>query len=945
MSYTSNLKKMVDLPVWELLNQAPITNTAISAMTTVEDGSHKFIYYVVGSAFYRYDVEGDVWQQLASPNIAPSGLANLRVTMNRGFHGRVVSATSSTVRIPSLLGKKFDGKKIRILQGTGVGQERTLTHVSDTTHDFGVITAATTSALTDSTKKWKINQWAGYMVGITFGTDATQYKKVLANDATNLYFYDANLMPQDPWNNQPFQANTPYALPVTTAGAQSHYTIFSSVFSVDTNWIVTPDSSSMFTLVTGGIYLFSSFGSNAFISLQYYDILHDQWQTKTTPRSLIGAALTQDATIERTGKFGTAFLSGTATGGAARTLTSSGLTLTPNRFRNYRILITGGTGVGQNRRILCHTAATFTAAKPWDIVPDATSTFEVWGDYDKIYMLGNGNATMLAYSPENDYWMQGLPFDDGVAAAISARYKDWVPFGVGTGIRLVAGVTAINPVPTVAGSNYVVGDLLTCSVGGTGAQVIVTSVGAGGAVTGLALANAGLATGFTVGTGKATTGGTGTLCTIEITAVGAVCKVTLASNHFLRTGDPITIAGCSEAAYNTTSNILCVTGLATFDIATTATASMMASTSQNTTVIVDASKNWTVNEHAGKLVHLCVAGTEPTSQVRWIVSNTATTLTVATITNAVNGTSKYVIYDSKAFGVDIQYKQPERARDGFATGGSTTTLVDSTKNWMNNQWAGYRMRVEAGTGFGSGIISIISNTATTLTYATQSFTPDATTFYEIADSWGLATAGSTTSVTEATTKNWIVNQWGGKRVRITGGTNLGQEATVQSNTATALTTGTITAPDATSTYCIYGIPARGAGIQALWLWGLSVPEIRGKFILVPRGGASNTADIYDITTGTWTYGYHFSPQQETFTTGSMYAYDGHNTIYFHKDATGRIFSFNFVTEVQRGALQLTDLHGAALIGNRMEIIETEDGLDFLYLMGHSTTKMYRALLF
>ena len=198
MSYTSNLKKTVDLPVWELINQAPVATSAVSAMTTVEDGSHKFIYYLVGSAFYRYDVDGDSWQQLASPNVTPTGLVNLRVTMNRGFHGRVISAASSSVQIPSLLGKKFSGKKIRILQGTGSGQERTLTHVSDTIHDFGVITGTTASTLVDTLKKWKINQWAGYMVGCTFGTNTTQYKKVLYNDATTLYFQDANLQPHDP---------------------------------------------------------------------------------------------------------------------------------------------------------------------------------------------------------------------------------------------------------------------------------------------------------------------------------------------------------------------------------------------------------------------------------------------------------------------------------------------------------------------------------------------------------------------------------------------------------------------------------------------------------------------------------------------------------------------------------------------------------------------------
>ena len=61
--------------------------------------------------------------------------------------------------------------------------------------------------------------------------------------------------------------------------------------------------------------------------------------------------------------------------------------------------------------------------------------------------------------------------------------------------------------------------MLTCAVGGAGAQVIVTSITTGGAVTGLELFSAGTGTGYTTGTGQAITGGTGTSCTIEITAV------------------------------------------------------------------------------------------------------------------------------------------------------------------------------------------------------------------------------------------------------------------------------------------------------------------------------------------------------------------------------------------------------------------------------------------
>ncbi len=948
MAFSNNLKRQVDLPVWEWCRFAPTGNTGVSGFTTTEDGDTRYIYYIVASFFYRYDTYADTWMQLATPNIAPTTTLSMRMTMNRGYHGRVISATASTVTIPGLRGKVFNGKKLKILQGAGQGQEKTLSFVSENIHDSGIITSVSAGAnyIADSTKKWKINQWAGYMLGITYGTNNTQYKKILYNDATILYISDANLQPHDPWNNQAYQANAPYVVPSVSAGSQSHYTIFSSTYSVGTDWDTTPNNTSFFTTLTGGIYLVSSASTAPFFSLQYYDIAHDQWQTKTVPQGLILAAAGTDLVMERTGKFGTAFISGTATSVDSRNLTDSSQALTPNRYKNYRILITSGTGIGQNRRILNHTATTFYIPRPWDITPDATSTYEIWADFDRIYITGNASSSMYAYSPENDYWMQGQAFDDGIVNNMAVKLSNWMPFGISSGTRIASGVRAVNTTPTAGGTNYVVGDVLTCSVGGTGATVIVTSITTGGAVTGIELVNAGVTTGFTTGTGKATTGGTGTGCTIEITSVGVTVKVTTATSHFLRTGDTVTVSGCSDATYNTSMTILCVNGLTTFDIVTTAAASMAATSSQSTTVVVDSTKSWTINEHVGKIIDINVAGTGPTSQKRWITANTATTITVATIVAGVNGTSKYVIYDSKSFAADTQYKQPEKSRDGFATGGSTTTLIDSTKNWNINQWAGYKMRIESGTGFGSGVITITSNTATTLTYTTQTFTPDATSFYEIADTWGLVTAGNTTSLAEGSSfKNWTTNQWAGKKVKITAGTNLGQEATVSSNTSGTLTTGTISAPDTTSTYCILGIPSRGAGTQLIWLWGTTDSTSKGKFMLCPRGGASNTADIYDITTGTWNYGYFFSPQQETFTTGSMYAYDGVDTVYMQKDATARVYSYNVTTNELASLGTAPYGHGTAVIGNRMEIVETSEGIKYLYMMRHSGTELWRTLIF
>ena len=115
----------------------------------------------------------------------------------------------------------------------------------------------------------------------------------------------------------------------------------------------------------------------------------------------------------------------------------------------------------------------------------------------------------------------------------------------------------------------------------------------------------------------------------------------------------------------------------------------------------------------------------------------------------------------------------------------------------------------------------------------------------------------------------------------------------------------------------------------------------------PRGSASNTADIYNINTGRWTYGYFFSPQAELPTTGSSYAYDGEDTIYFTKTATGvnpRIFAYNITTNSVTGGGQISDTDLAATIGNRMEIIKTADNIKFMYWLQNTGTKMFRAML-
>lgn len=945
MAYTNNNRKGVHPNVWGWTRTFPASSSATSAWCAGDKHNERYIYYLAGStSFWRYDTWTDTFQQLASPTTGITTAVSLQYASYEGFRGNCLGATANTIDLTSVGGKAFKDKIIRITAGTGEGQERTITDVSDPiVYDNGIITATNTSSITDSTKKWKINQYIGYQVRIVYGTGQSQIRNVLYNNETTLYFYDANYQQLEPWRNTQFVSTAPYAVPVTTAGSQAHYHIEKATATVDSAWTTTPDFSSSYVVMTGGIFMMTSTTAAPWSYLQYYDVATDTWTYKTSTSGLHVAAIGTDFEIEKTGEVSGRFANGTTTSSGTKSLVAVE-TLQLDRWANYQLRIVGGTGVGQRRRIDGNNTTTFFVNKPWTVAPDATSLWEVWPNSSRLYFMGNGSASVLKYDKEYDLWFRGQMIDSGQANNMSVKFSGQETFALSSATRNTAGITAVASAPTAGGTGYLVGDILTVSTGGTLGKVRVTDTLAG-VVTAVEIYACGI--NYTTGTGKTTTGGTGTGCTINITSIGTVGRITTVQNHNIAVGDQITIAGCTESAWNTTSTVVATDSLTTLDIVTTATATAAASNSQSTTVLVDSTKNWPVNGLVGMVVQIQTAGFNGTHQTRRIISNTATTITVATITAATNGTSRYVITEPAAFGKAIQNKSIGKTNFGFATGGTATTLVDSSKSWLPNQWNGYRLRVLSGTGEGSEVV-ISGNTTNTLTLTTPGFTPDATTKYLIMDSFGLATAvtNTTNATITDTTKNWPVNLWAGKRLVIVAGAGAGQEITITSNTATVITTSGVftTAPDTTSVYCILEVPARSTGIKPLWVYGNADTASAGKYIVCHRGGASNIFDRYDITEETWEVTVAATPQTVTLTTGTQYAYDGANRIYFQKDSTGYVYYLDTDSLIVGGCGQAPYSQGTAILGNRMEILTTDDGLKVLYLMRNTGAETWKLLL-
>lgn len=961
MPVTSNLKKQVDLPIYEWMRPIPVATAATSAMTAINTPSNRFIYYIGATFLYRYDTFADSWHQLANPPLTVANLVEVRYNPSLGHYGQAIGpgTGNNTIEMAGFCGEPLVGYKIRILSGKGAGQERTITNVSDSiVHDRGVVTTASTSTVTDAStgvnaKQWRINQYKGYQVRIDHGAGINQIREILSNTANGLVIYDTSWHVVTPWWGAIFPATTS-----STAATFTNYQIESHIVTVDSPWEIQPDASSKFVILSGGIVCVTSVGSAPFFYIQYYDVISDVWYQKSTQSNLLPTTLGTDISFETFNEAIGPIASGVSTSTNLRALYNTGVSMETGRYANFELRIKNGPASGQVRTILTNTSSGFYLVKDFDVLPNQNSNYEIYPDVGKIYLIGNGAATMYQYSIDSDQWTPSKQFDYGVARNISYFSSGNEPIGISSITRNTNGIFTINTIPISGGTGYLRDQILTIAGGTTNGTARISSVGISGQVLSVELES--LGAGYTSTGGKTTTvsplGGAG--CAIEITSTGDIGVVTTAIAHNAKLGDNIYITGCTGAThevYNGYKTVMGLTSSTVFNISGVFPSTTALSDAQSTTRLVDVNKNWISGEHIGKLVQI-TSSVPPnsTAQTRRISDNTRNSLTFATATAPVNGTSKYVIHDVKPFATErgIGARRLNVGRAGIATGGTNTSLVDSTKNWDPFYWSnttpagagntGRKVRIVAGTGSGSEMI-ILSNSNNTLFFAPQSFVPDATSVYVIMENFGTATGGSATTLID-TTQNWPTNYWVNKRVKFTSGTGQSNEYTITANTQTTLTFAAGTAPDTTTTYVILEGPAKGAGIHIDYITNASDSALNHRYLHFFYGGVTALMSRYNIMTEQIDIFTPF-PFTETLTTGSMYAYDGGDRIYFTKDATGRIMYYDIVKNIIVPCSTVPYGMSTAIIGNRMEIIQTEDGLKYLYIMRHSSQEFWRTLLY
>lgn len=935
MALNNTLRTQVDLPVWEWLRFAPANSSAISCSCAADNSLYhpvhgRYIYYLIANAsFWRYDTWTDTYLQLSSPPYAPTTASSMRFAGSYGYYGRTISATTNTITTSTHYGEVLKGYDIKIMSGTGAGQQRTITGVSEVSIlDTGVATSFTSSTssiqIIDSTKNWSINQWVGYQVRVNFGGGISQVRKVLYNNATTLTLGDVNKFAENTYDAMAPLATT-YS---STAGAQTIYSIEAATITVDSNWTTTPDATSRFMVHSGGIFLYT----NATGIAAYYDIVADTWYyrsitnlTSTTPT---------DITIERQSDTATVWEKGIATSGSTTTLVDSAKSWTTNQWAGFFVRIFSGTGENQLRRVTSNTSTTLTWSST-GTAPDGTSRYIIEG-------LDAGTAT------------------SGASTSITDSSKSWttnrwsnmmVTITAGTGIgqsRSIVSNTSTamtvtppwttNPDST---STYRIqgdSDKLFIAFGGQ-SNLFIHNLDSD-TMTNSRRLDSGL-----VRQGSAQYGSDPAVAIASTARTGTTATVTTVNNHNFRTGQTVTHAGATGAdgsLYNISAVITATaTNTYTYTMAGTPTANAVFN-SLSTTVLVDAAKNWTTNQWAGFIVYMNTNQTTPgtaanTAQSFQIASNTSNTLTFTAIGTAPgNGISRYVIARPQALG-SLTY--------GIATGTHSTSVLQDTNISSfsgTGSVSGTTLTITAVSAGYLGIGSLVAGTSVTANSVVVAYGPNT--------AGGVGTyilsASSTASSTAITSTGWVVNLWAGRRVKITAGTGATQEFTVSSNTANALTfTAAGTAPvSASTTYSILGNVARGLGIELNWNSGQSNLSKRGLYLIIPRGGALFGFDRLNMSTDQWD-NMTITPQIETLTTGSMYAYDGDSRIYFTKEVTLRCYYLDIDTNTLHGAGVYPYVAGTVILGNRMEIFQTPDKLKYLWLNRHSNPECFRCLLF
>lgn len=186
------------------------------------------------------------------------------------------------------------------------------------------------------------------------------------------------------------------------------------------------DATSTYLLMTGRFWFWNA-GTASTFGLRYFDYATMTWSGALDENLAATATWGTDGKMVGTSSLvGGVFATGTATAGAASTLTDSGKAWGTNQWANAQIRITAGTGVGQVRTIASNTGTVLTTSAAWTTNPDATSVYAIEGNDDYLYLIGNNAVTLFRYSISGNAWTTLSPGVARGAAAGLAATLNWI---------------------------------------------------------------------------------------------------------------------------------------------------------------------------------------------------------------------------------------------------------------------------------------------------------------------------------------------------------------------------------------------------------------------------------------------------------------------------------------------------------------------------------------
>lgn len=251
---------------------------------------------------------------------------------------------------------------------------------------------------------------------------------------------------------------------------------------------------------------------------------------------------------------------------------------------------------------------------------------------------------------------------------------------------------------------------------------------------------------------------------------------------------------------------------------------------------------------------------------------------------------------------------------GTATSATSTTITNSSKNWLASQWVNYQVRIISGLGAGQ-VRTITASNGTTLTVAAWTIIPDQTSQYVIEGN------------------DDFLYLLGNNSVNI-------YRYTISTNTWSILS----------PTVARGGALAVGGG--ANWVsdvsdsaWSDENNIINGRRIYSFRGGAGAVLDYYDIPSNSWV-SLPYTPQVDTFSTGSCYDYD-EDYILISKENTGLIFRYIVSENRLIPWSNLIYPNSTAVVGDKMWTKKITDGnvtLKWVYYLVHSSPLLFRCLM-